>query len=103
MIEAISGIETAISGKSFEDYRADWSLRLATQRGIEIISEASRSLPETAKLLTADIRWQKISAIGNVLRHEYYSIADRISWGVLVDELPPLKEALKEIQRSLKS
>jgi uncharacterized protein with HEPN domain len=39
----------ALDGKSFEEYQSGWLLRLATQRGIEIISEASRRLPADAR------------------------------------------------------
>src|SRR2546423_10945758 len=42
MLVAIEGIETAIAGKSFADLQSEWPLRHGVQRGIEIISEASR-------------------------------------------------------------
>jgi uncharacterized protein with HEPN domain len=100
MLDAIDGIEKALDGKSFDEYQKDWLLRLATQRGIEIISEASRRLPEEAKALRADIPWQRVSAIGNVLRHEYDSLSDQVLWGVMNNELSPLRAALIEIERS---
>jgi uncharacterized protein with HEPN domain len=34
---------------------------------------------------------------GNVLRHEYSGLSDRIIWNVVVDELPRLKAAIKAI------
>ena len=100
MLDAIAGIENALIGKTFDDYQRDWLLRLGTQRGIEIISEASRRLPSEAKALRMDIPWQRVSAIGNVLRHEYDSLADQVLWGVMNDELPILKAALHEIAGS---
>jgi uncharacterized protein with HEPN domain len=100
MLDAIDGIEKALDGKSFEEYQSDWLLRLATQRGIEIISEASRRLPSEAKALRTDIPWQRVSAIGNVLRHEYDSLADQVLWGVMKNELTILRAALIEIERS---
>ena len=42
---AIEGLERATAGKSLEQYRTDWLLRMATQRAVEIISEASRHIP----------------------------------------------------------
>ena len=55
MLEAIDGIANALRGKSFGEYKKDWLLRAGTQRGIEIISEASRRLPAEAKALRNDI------------------------------------------------
>ena len=46
MLGAIAGIQTATREKTLEDYRADWLLKHAVQRAIEIISEASRQLPD---------------------------------------------------------
>jgi hypothetical protein len=42
MLESILGIEKAIKGKSYRDYQRSWVLRSAVERGIEVISEASR-------------------------------------------------------------
>jgi hypothetical protein len=44
MLESIRGIEKAIAGKTFCDYERSWVLRSALERGIEVISEASRHL-----------------------------------------------------------
>ena len=44
MLESIRGIEKAIAGKTFRDYERFWVLRSALERGIEVISEASRQI-----------------------------------------------------------
>jgi len=44
MLESIRGIEKAIAGKTFRDYERSWVLRSALERGVEVISEASRHL-----------------------------------------------------------
>jgi uncharacterized protein with HEPN domain len=46
ILETIALIETALAGKSREDFGKDDILRLAIQRAIEIISEASRHIPD---------------------------------------------------------
>jgi uncharacterized protein with HEPN domain len=76
-------------------------MRLLPQRAIEIISEASRRLPDELKGYHPEIRWRSIAGIGNVLRHEYHSIADRLIWNVIHHELPQLKIAIEEIAARL--
>ena len=44
MLESIRGIEKAIAGKTLRDYERSWVLRSALERGVEVISEASRHL-----------------------------------------------------------
>lgn len=97
MLEAIAGIEKAIEGKSFDDFKNDWLLHRAIERAVEIISEASRAIPEDAKATQPNIPWRNVHNIGNVLRHQYHSLSDRIIWNVVVDELPKLKAAVQAI------
>lgn len=103
ILAAIAGVEQAATGKSLCDYQNDWLLKHAIQRAIEIISEASRALPEEATVSQPQIRWKAIRAIGNVLRHEYHGLSDAIIWNVVVDELPLLKAAILAIRREFYS
>lgn len=103
MLAAIEGIETAVAGKTLVDYENDWLLKHAVQRAIEIISEASRALPEDVRNLRPEIPWPQVRTIGNVLRHEYHGLSDRIIWGVVVDELPALKIAVASLNATFKT
>ena len=49
ILEAIREIEGFASGRTFQDYLGQGWLRFATQRGIEIVSEASRRIPADLK------------------------------------------------------
>lgn len=102
MLESIRGIEKAIAGKTFRDYERSWVLRSALERGIEVISEASRHLGREFKLQHKDVRWKDIAGIGNILRHEYQRIDSQIIWNAVKDDLPALKKALLAIKASLK-
>jgi uncharacterized protein with HEPN domain len=97
MLAAISMLEKAVEGKTLEVYKRDIVLRFATQRAVEIISEASRSLPEEAKKLGESIPWRKIGGIGNILRHEYFTVSYTVIWETITDDLPALKSALKQM------
>jgi uncharacterized protein with HEPN domain len=85
ILEAIERIQEVTRGKTLEQFAASWQLRWLVQRAIEIISEASRAIPERG--------------IGNILRHDYDSIADPIIWRVVTDELPKLKRAIEALQK----
>jgi uncharacterized protein with HEPN domain len=102
MLTAVEGIETSIAGKGFADFEREWLLRHGIQRGIEIISEASRHLPAKLKAQYPDVRWAALAGIGNVLRHEYHAISDRVIWDALVDQVPPLKQTIQRMVAGLK-
>ena len=101
MLESINGIERAIRGKTYRDYQRSWVLRSALERGIEVISEASRHLGHELKAQHQDVRWEDIAGIGNILRHEYQRIDGRIIWNAVKNELPPLKTALLALKNTL--
>lgn len=101
ILEAIDGIEQATHGKSLNDYSSDWLLRHGIQRGLEIISEASRRIPAELQADQSHIPWAQITAIGNVLRHEYHRVSDTIVWNVVSEHLPPLRNAVEAIDRNL--
>ena len=74
------------------DKRKRWLI----ERGIEIISEASRHLSDELKARHPEIPWSKVAGIGNVLRHEYERIAHDVLWRVVRDDLPPLEKTCRE-------
>jgi uncharacterized protein with HEPN domain len=102
MLESIQGIGEAITGKTFRDYQRSWLLRSAIERGIEVISEASRHLNSDLKAQHNDLRWEDIAGIGNILRHEYQRVDAAIIWRAVKNDLPPLKDALLALKASLK-
>jgi uncharacterized protein with HEPN domain len=101
MLESIQGIEDAIAGKTFRDYQRSWLLRSAIERGIEVISEASRYLDNDLKA-QHNLRWDDIAGIGNILRHEYQHVDATIIWRAVKNDLAPLKDALLALKDSLK-
>jgi uncharacterized protein with HEPN domain len=102
MLESIRGIEKALAGKTFRDFERSWLLRSAVERGIEVISEASRHLGRDLKVQHKDVRWKDIAGIGNILRHDYQRVDASIIWKAVKDDLPSLKEALLALGESLK-
>jgi uncharacterized protein with HEPN domain len=92
--EAITEVDRFAAGKTFEDLTTDNLLRRAIERSIEIISEASRRLPADMKARYPDIPWPAIAAIGNVLRHEYYTIELDVIWRIATQDIRPLAVAV---------
>ncbi len=102
ILETIERVQSKIGGKTFAEFESEWELRFIVQRAIEIISEASRRLPEELKATRPEIEWRSIAVIGNVLRHEYHTISDKVIWDVVQADLPLLKTAIEAIAVSVK-
>jgi uncharacterized protein with HEPN domain len=63
----------------------------AVTRCLEIISEASRRLPDAMKARHPSIAWRDMASAGNVYRHDYDDVAARHVWHTLRHHLPPLR------------
>lgn len=84
-----------VSGMSYEAFKDD-DLRLyAVTRCLEIISEASRRLPDELKGRYPSIAWRDMAAAGNIYRHEYEDVAARRVWQTLTVSLPELLEVVE--------
>ena len=79
-----------------EAFKADHLRQWFAERGIQIVSEASRRLPDELKARHPTIPWSKVAAIGNVLRHEYQNIAAPLIWEVVHDHLHELERVCRE-------
>lgn len=101
IIDAIDGATSAIRGHTLETFRADWTVRHAAQRAIEIVSEASRSVPDALVATRPEIPWPQVKGIGNILRHEYRKVDDTIVWRVVTQDFPPLRDAAQAIFNAL--
>jgi uncharacterized protein with HEPN domain len=97
ILENIDAVADMIEGVEFGSYRTDVMLRRAVERCVEIISEASRHIPDSLKIDHASQPWHEISSIGNLLRHHYERIDDLIMWKIATKSLPQLRPSIIEM------
>jgi len=95
IVDTIERIRSVTHGVSLDAFVADWQKQWVVERGIEIISEASRRLSEDLKARHPEIQWKQIAGIGNVLRHEYERISAPILWKVVQHDLDPLEDVCR--------
>jgi uncharacterized protein with HEPN domain len=95
MIEAIERIRSVISRISLEEFEQRWEHQWLVQRGVLIISEASRHLGPDVKARHPQIPWATVAAIRSVLRHDYERIAADVVWRLATVDLPILEAACR--------
>jgi uncharacterized protein with HEPN domain len=88
-----------VAGFDYEAFRDDTRTVFAVVRCLEIISEASRRLPDELKARHPSLPWRDIAGAGNVYRHDYEDVAAKIVWDTVQLALPPLKAVIaREIE-----
>ena len=98
MLEAIAHIEANRIG-TFEEFREDRFRQLGIERCLEIVSEASRHVPEELKAQHPEIPWRRVGDIGNRLRHAYHAVDSVIVWEIVTSELLDLRSTIEAIMR----
>jgi uncharacterized protein with HEPN domain len=88
------------AGIDYEAFRNDTRTVFAVIRCLEIVSEASRRLPDELKARHPSIPWRDIAGAGNIYRHDYEDVAAKLVWDTVQLALPPLQAAIaQEIER----
>ena len=94
MLENIDTVIEMMADVELTAYRRDIKLKRAVERCVEIISEASKRIPDSLKNEFSDQPWPEIAAVGNLLRHDYERIDDLIMWKIAAQSLPVLRRAV---------
>jgi uncharacterized protein with HEPN domain len=91
ILEAIGEIQGLTQHVSFDQFASDRHKRLLIERLLEIVCEASRTIPGNIKQEEPGIDWRKMIDFGNLLRHAYHSTEAELVWNIVQNHLPPLK------------
>ena len=97
MHDASCQVREFSEGRTFEDYRKDKMLRLATERLIEIIGQATKEVSQEFREKYSSVPWLKIIGLRNILAHEYGEVKDEKIYFVAVRDIPLLIDQLKKI------
>ena len=94
---ACAKITRYIKGMTFENFKADDRTYDAVIRNLEIIGEAAKNIPEEICLSHPEIEWRAITALRNIVAHEYFGVRDEIIWDIATNKVPRLKVQIDRI------
>jgi uncharacterized protein with HEPN domain len=94
--DAIEAAQEAIEGMSIDQFCRSRLHFYAATRALEIISEASRQLPESVQARHPHLPWRSIRDAGNFYRHDYKGVQRPFVWKTIRDSLPSLQIAIEQ-------
>src|SRR5215475_5433704 len=83
-------------GFDYAAFHDDVRTVYAVTRCLEIISEASRRLPDDLKARHPSIAWKRMAGAGNVYRHDYEDVAAHYLWDTLQRDLRELRVVIEQ-------
>ncbi|MGD0868741.1 MAG: HepT-like ribonuclease domain-containing protein [Bryobacteraceae bacterium] len=103
IIDNIDAIEAFTVQLDFPAFRMDRKTVYAVVRALEIVSEASRRLPNELIGRHPEVDWVAIAAAGNVYRHEYEAVDEALIWHTVHHDLAALRRVATAEFDSLES
>ena len=85
-----------VAGMNYAGFKDDNLHLYAVTQCLEIISEASRRLPQELKGRHPSVEWLAMAAAGNIYRHEYEDVAARRLWRTVTVSLPLLRDVIAQ-------
>ena len=100
-LDAIDKIEGFIGDIDLTAYRADEKTKAAVERKIQILTEAIIRLEDESPGAYPEIDQKGYRGMGNILRHSYHRVDDKIVWSTVKEDLPELREIVEKLLRAL--
>lgn len=97
MLRYSRSVVDSLRSITFEHYLKDETLRLATERRIEIIGEAARHVSRPFQENHPEIPWRVVAAQRHILAHEYGEIKQDRIWRVATIHIPDLITQLEPL------
>ncbi len=97
ILDAIEKIQAYTAEMSREEFAGDSRTFDAVLRNLEVIGEAAKSIPKSARQGYPRIEWRKIAGLRDVLIHHYFGVNLDIVWDILQNELASLAEEVQKI------
>jgi uncharacterized protein with HEPN domain len=73
----------------------------AVLRRLETLADATGQLPREVKDRHPEIPWRDVRDFRNVAAHGYTDMDFEIVWRIVVEDLPPLRQAVREELRAV--
>lgn len=103
IVDSINKIEAYTKNTTEEKFQEDFEGQDAVIRRISVIGEASKNLPPSFKKQHAHVNWRDISAMRNILIHEYFGVKIKKVWRTVQEDIPDLKQKVSKMLKDLKA
>ena len=86
-----------VRAMTHEEFLDDRRTQNAVIRSFEVMGEASRRLSSDFRDKNPQVPWRKMMDFRNKLIHDYFGLDLFLFWETIVEDVPPLLDAIEEL------
>ena len=95
--DSIINIKHFIKDIDFTMFQKDIKTQYAVIRGLEIIGEASKKIPNDIKENNTWIPWRYMAAMRDKLIHDYFGVDSAVVWKTATEDIANLEKDIKNL------
>jgi uncharacterized protein with HEPN domain len=97
ILDAITETQKFTQGMDFATFKEDDKSIRAVEMNFIIIGEAANQIPDEIEEKYTAIPWTLMRAMRNRIVHVYFKIDEKLMWGTIQNDLPPLIPELEKL------
>ena len=101
ILESIGRIEDFTRDVSKHKFMSLVQTQDAVIRRLEIIGEAARNIPNEFRRKFPEVPWSEMARMRDKLIHKYFGVDLDLTWDIVKEDLPNLKEKIERILEKL--
>ena len=102
IIQNMVDAEDFVLDLSYETFISDKKTFNAVVRSIEVIGEATKSIPDSIRIRYPDIPWKEMAGMRDKLIHFYFGVDREAVWLTVKERIPAIRPIFESILRDLK-
>ncbi|MCP3957330.1 MAG: DUF86 domain-containing protein [bacterium] len=95
--DVIEKVAEFIQDMTFEQFRKDTKTTFAVVRALEILGEATKSIPDPVRQRYPEVPWRDMAGMRDKLTHHYFGIDLHVVWKTATQDVPGLAPQIARI------
>lgn len=97
ILDNIAIAQQFVEGLTFEQFDDDPRTTYAAIRAVEVIGEATKSIPDDIRDQYPQVPWRSIVGMRDKMIHQYFGVNNSVLWETIQNDLPALEPIIKAI------
>ncbi len=64
---------------------------------LQIIGEAVKNVPDSAKAKYPQVDWRRIAGLRDVIAHGYFGLNEELLWDIVQNRIPELSKQIRDV------